>query len=94
MTVGADLGREEVERARCRTFDVVHAVAIGAARDIWIAFPNESGSVNAFLIDVINLGVTALTCLRDPASGDIRRLCTVRVVTVSTHGSLEISAGE
>jgi hypothetical protein len=94
MAVGADLGREEVERARCRTLNIMHAVAIGARRDIWISFPDESGPVNTFFIFVINLGVTALTCLWDPASGDIRRLCTVRVVTVSTHSSLEISARE
>jgi hypothetical protein len=94
MAVGADLGREEVERARCRTFDVVHAVAIGAARDIWIALTDESGPVNTFLIYVINLGVTALACLGDPAPWDIRRLRPMRIVTVGAHGSLEVSTRE
>jgi hypothetical protein len=72
----------------------MHAVAIGAARDIWISLTDESGPVNTFLILVINLGVTALTCLRDPASGDIRRPRPMRIVTVGTHGSLEISTSE
>jgi hypothetical protein len=83
-----------MERARSRTFEVVHTVAIGAGGDIWIALPDECGPMNASLINVINLGVTALACLGDAATGNVRRSGIMGAVTVRAHCCLQVATGE
>jgi hypothetical protein len=76
------------------SFYVVNTMTVDAGGDIGITLANQSLSVNAPFIYIIDLRVTAFTGLRDLASGFIRRTDIMRAMAIRAHGSFKISCSQ
>src|SRR4030067_244097 len=90
MATCAQLRRLDAELGGARIGDVMHAVAVGADRNIGVARLNEGGSVDAVTIILENRGVALTAGLGDPRPGLVRKLDVVRPVAVRAYRGLDL----
>ena len=95
MTIGADLRREKTKwRVVQGPLDGVDTVAVNASRHIRIAFPDQRCAVYALPIEIVDLGMTALTCVRNAGWLLTERSSVMRAVAIGTDRSITVSCGQ
>jgi hypothetical protein len=83
-----------MERTGGWPLNIMHSMAIDAGGYILIAIPDQGAPMNTVLIEVVDLGMTALTSLRDTAKRKVRIGDIMGTMAIGANGRLLITGGE